>query len=43
MQLIGGVEVRRRIRCLKMRSVDHNPNYFNLMFSYGQFSVAELV
>ncbi len=43
MNLLGGVEVRRRIRCLKMRSVNHNPNYFNLRFDEGWFSVAELV
>jgi KaiC/GvpD/RAD55 family RecA-like ATPase len=36
---VGDVEVRRRIRCIKMRETDHNMSYFDLMFKDGEFMV----
>lgn len=36
---VGEVEVRRRIRCIKMRETDHNMSYFDLIFKDGEFMV----
>jgi len=36
---VGDVEVRRRIRCIKMRETDHNMSYFDLIFKDGEFMV----
>jgi KaiC/GvpD/RAD55 family RecA-like ATPase len=36
---VGDVEVRRRIRAIKMRETDHNMSYFDLMFKDGEFMV----
>jgi KaiC/GvpD/RAD55 family RecA-like ATPase len=36
---VGDLDVRRRIRCLKLREVDHNMSYFDLIFKDGEFMV----
>jgi len=38
---IGEVEVRRRIRCIKMRETDHDMSYMDLTFKDGEFMVTK--
>jgi KaiC/GvpD/RAD55 family RecA-like ATPase len=33
MELVDDVNIQRRIRCVKMRSCNHNPNFFTLLHS----------
>jgi len=36
---VGAVEVRRRVRCIKMRETDHDMSYHDLTFKDGEFLV----
>jgi KaiC/GvpD/RAD55 family RecA-like ATPase len=38
---VGEVEVRRRIRCIKMRETDHDMSYMDLTFKDGEFMVTK--
>lgn len=37
MERVGDVDVYRRIRCVKMRGVDHSPSVYTLEFKDGKF------
>jgi KaiC/GvpD/RAD55 family RecA-like ATPase len=43
MEQIGDVKVQRRIRCVKMRSSKHSPDWYTLLFSDGKFQVAQVI
>lgn len=43
MEKVDDVNIQRRIRCVKMRSTNHNPNYFTLLFSDGEFQVTKVI
>ncbi len=40
---VGDVDLQRRIRCVKMRGMDHNTSYFNLEFAKGKFRIVEAI
>ena len=39
----GDTNVQRKIRCVKMRSANHSPNFFTLMFSKGKFQTTSVI
>ncbi len=43
MDRVGEVDVYRRIRCVKMRGVNHSTSVYTLEFRDGQFQVAEVI
>lgn len=43
MEKVGGLDVYRRIRCVKMRGVDHNTGIFTLEFKEGAFKVTQVI
>ncbi|MEM3342633.1 MAG: ATPase domain-containing protein [Thermoplasmata archaeon] len=43
MELIGENNVQRRIRCVKMRSTEHSPNFFTLLSSKCKFEVTKVI
>jgi KaiC/GvpD/RAD55 family RecA-like ATPase len=40
---MGDISVQRQIRCVKMRSVDHNGDYHSLLFDHGQFKATRAI
>jgi len=40
---IGGSDLQRQIRCIKMRAMDHNTSWFALEFREGQFRIAPAI
>ena len=43
MEAIGDIKVQRRIRCVKMRSSKHSPDWYTLLFGDGKFQVAQVI
>jgi len=43
MEAIGDIKVQRRIRCVKMRSSKHSPDWYTLLFGEGKFQVAQVI
>ncbi len=43
MDRVGELDVYRRIRCVKMRGVNHNPGIFTLEFRDGSFHVTRVI
>jgi len=43
MERVGDIDVYRRIRCLKMRGVDHSANIFTLEFHDGKFRATQVI
>ena len=43
MERVGDMDVYRRIRCLKMRGVDHSANVFTLEFREGRFRATQVI
>lgn len=43
MEEISDVKIQRRIRCVKMRTSRHSPDWHTLLFSDGKFRVAEVI
>lgn len=43
MERVGDIDVYRRIRCLKMRGVDHSANIFTLEFRDGRFRATQVI
>lgn len=43
MERVDSAEVQRRIRCVKMRGVNHHTGYFNLMFKDNKFQVTKAI
>jgi KaiC/GvpD/RAD55 family RecA-like ATPase len=43
MDKVGEKDVYRKIRCVKMRGVDHNTGYFTLEYKDNKFQVAEVI
>lgn len=43
MDRVGELDVYRRIRCVKMRGVDHNPGIFTIEFKDGAFRVTRVI
>lgn len=43
MERVGDIDVYRRIRCLKMRGVDHSANVFTLEFREGRFRATQVI
>ncbi|MDI6916463.1 MAG: ATPase domain-containing protein [Thermoplasmatales archaeon] len=43
MEQIGDVKIQRRIRCVKMRTSKHSPDWYTLLFGDGKFRVAEVI
>ncbi|HEV8594366.1 MAG TPA: ATPase domain-containing protein [Thermoplasmata archaeon] len=43
MERVGDIDVYRRIRCLKMRGVDHSANIFTLEFKDGKFRATQVI
>ena len=43
MERVGDLDVYRRIRCLKMRGVDHSANVFTLEFREGRFRATQVI
>ena len=37
MAQVGEIDIQRRIRCVKMRSTNHNTGFFTLLFKDGEF------
>jgi len=42
-KIISDQNVQRRIRCVKMRGVDHNMGYFTLLFKKNQFQATSTI
>ena len=40
---IGDISVQRQIRCVKMRSVNHNGDYHSLLFDKGRFKATKSI
>jgi circadian clock protein KaiC len=40
---IGDISVQRQIRCVKMRSVNHNGDYHSLLFDNGRFKATKSI
>lgn len=40
---VGDVSVQRQIRCVKMRAVNHNGDYFSLLFDAGKFKATKSI
>jgi KaiC/GvpD/RAD55 family RecA-like ATPase len=43
MEEINATDVQRRIRCVKMRSINHHTGYFSLMFRDNKFQVTKSI
>ena len=43
MECVDDANIQRRIRCVKMRSAAHSPNYYLLMFQNGAFQVTRVI
>ncbi len=43
MERVNEVDVSRRIRCVKMRGVNHNTGYFTLEFKDGEFQAGQAI
>jgi KaiC/GvpD/RAD55 family RecA-like ATPase len=43
MERVNEVDVHRRIRCVKMRGVNHNTGYFTLEFKEGAFQASQAI
>jgi len=43
MEKVGGLDVYRRIRCVKMRGVDHSTGIYTLEFKEGSFRVSQVI
>lgn len=43
MERVGDIDVYRRVRCLKMRGVDHSANIFTLEFKGGKFRATQVI
>jgi hypothetical protein len=43
MELVDDINIQRRIRCVKMRSCNHSPNFYTLLFSDGEFQVTKVI
>lgn len=43
MEKVDDVNIQRRLRCVKMRSCNHSPNYFTLLFGDGKFQVTKVI
>lgn len=43
MEQIGDVKIQRRIRCVKMRTSKHSPDWYTLLFSDGKFRATEVI
>jgi circadian clock protein KaiC len=43
MDKVDDVNVTRRIRCVKMRSTTHSPNYYTLLFQDGMFRATRVI
>ncbi|UCD92346.1 MAG: hypothetical protein JSV43_09065 [Methanobacteriota archaeon] len=43
MDRVGDTDVYRRIRCVKMRGVDHGTGYFTLEYKDNHFQVARVI
>jgi circadian clock protein KaiC len=43
MELVDDINIQRRVRCVKMRSCNHSPNFFTLLFSDGEFQVTKVI
>jgi len=43
MEKVGGLDVYRRIRCVKMRGVDHSTSIYTLEFKEGAFKVSQVI
>jgi KaiC/GvpD/RAD55 family RecA-like ATPase len=43
MERVNEVDVHRRIRCVKMRGVNHNTGYFTLEFKDGAFQASQAI
>ncbi|MEM3342632.1 MAG: ATPase domain-containing protein [Thermoplasmata archaeon] len=39
----GDINIQRKIRCVKMRSANHSPNFFTLLFSKGKFQTTSVI
>ncbi len=43
MQNVDDANIQRRIRCVKMRSTPHSPNYYTLIYQNGLFQVTRVL
>jgi KaiC/GvpD/RAD55 family RecA-like ATPase len=43
MEHVDDVNIQRRIRVIKMRATNHNPNYFTLLHNEGRFQVTRVI
>jgi circadian clock protein KaiC len=43
MDYTNDVDLRRRLRCVKMRNANHSTDYFTLVFERGQFEVTKAI
>jgi len=43
METVNDVDVQRRIRCVKMRSVEHKTDYFTLIHENKWFEIAKAI
>jgi KaiC/GvpD/RAD55 family RecA-like ATPase len=43
MEKVDDINIQRRIRCVKMRSVNHSMNFFTLLFHDGIFEVTKVI
>jgi len=43
MERVDDVNIQRRIRAVKMRSTNHSPNYYTLLFEDGKFQATRVI
>jgi KaiC/GvpD/RAD55 family RecA-like ATPase len=43
MEQVDDVNIQRRVRCVKMRSCNHSPNFFTLLHGDGKFQVTKVI
>ena len=43
MQAVDDANIQRRIRCVKLRSTSHSPNFYTLIYQNGQFQVTRVL
>jgi len=43
MEKVDDINIQRRLRCVKMRSANHSPNFFTLLFNDGVFEVTKVI
>jgi hypothetical protein len=43
MERVNEVDVHRRIRCVKMRGINHNTGYFTLEFKDNAFQASQAI